>query len=84
MCIRDRALDVYENEVAIAHALRQKETVSDELIKATLKLAEYPNVILTPHNAFNTNEAVERKAEQSVQQIEYYLKHNNFKWTVPE
>ncbi|MBN1406227.1 MAG: hydroxyacid dehydrogenase [Calditrichaceae bacterium] len=78
------ALDVYENEVAIAHALRQKETVSDELIKATLKLAEYPNVILTPHNAFNTNEAVERKAEQSVQQIEYYLKHNNFKWTVPE
>ena len=78
------ALDVYENETTLAHVLRQQETVTDELIKATLRLAEYPNVILTPHNSFNTNEAVQRKAEQSVQQVEYYLKYDNFKWTVPE
>ena len=78
------ALDVYENEAALAHALRQKEIVTNELIKTTLKLAEYSNVILTPHNAFNTNEAVGRKAEQSVQQVEHYFKHSNFKWTIPE
>jgi D-lactate dehydrogenase len=78
------ALDVYENETALAHALRQKEAITNNLIKATLKLAEYPNVILTPHNAFNTNEAVGRKAEQSVQQVEHYIKHNNFKWIVPD
>ena len=70
--------------MTLAHVLRQQETVTDELIKATLRLAEYPNVILTPHNSFNTNEAVQRKAEQSVQQVEYYLKYDNFKWTVPE
>jgi D-lactate dehydrogenase len=78
------ALDVYENETDLAHALRSKETVEDELIKATLKLAEYPNVILTPHNAFNTKESVKRKAEQSVMQVEHYLKHGDFKWAVQE
>jgi len=61
-----------------------KRQVKDELIKATLKLAEYPNVLLTPHNAFNTMESVERKAEQSVIQVEHYLKYANFKWTIPE
>ncbi len=78
------ALDVYENETALAHDLRSKDIVKDELIKATLKLAEYPNVLLTPHNAFNTMESVERKAEQSVIQVEHYLKYANFKWTIPE
>ncbi len=78
------ALDVYENETDLAHALRSKETIKDELIKTTLKLAEYPNVILTPHNAFNTKESVKRKAEQSIIQMEHYLKLGEFKWTVPE
>lgn len=78
------ALDVYENETDLAHALRSKESVKDELIKATLKLSEYPNVILTPHNAFNTKESIERKAEQSVMQMEHYLKHGDFKWAARE
>ena len=33
------ALDVYENESALAHTLRNNDVVNDELIKATLKLA---------------------------------------------
>ena len=78
------ALDVYENEAALAHALRNKNQVKDKLIHATLKLADYPNVILTPHNAFNTVEAVKRKAEQSVQQVKHYLDQKEFKWSVPE
>ena len=78
------ALDVYENETALAHALRNKDKIIDEQVKSVLKLAEYQNVILTPHNAFNTLEAVKRKAEQSVEQIIHFLKKNEFKWSIPE
>lgn len=77
-------LDVFENEVSLAHALRNKITMEDETIKGVLKLSSHQNVIFTPHNAFNTAESVERKAEQSVQQVKYFLAHNKFKWTVPE
>jgi D-lactate dehydrogenase len=69
------ALDVYENEGGLATALRDG--------KGKFPLLGRPNVILTPHNAFNTQEAVERKAEQSVQQIEHFLKHGKFLWPVP-
>ena len=40
-------------------------------------------VILTPHNAFNTAEAVDRKAKQTIQQIEHFLAHKWFLWPVP-
>jgi D-lactate dehydrogenase len=69
------ALDVYEDEPELATALRAG--------KGTFPLARHPNVILTPHNAFNTHEAVERKAEQTVQQIEQFLKTGKFLWPVP-
>jgi len=70
------ALDVYENESTLAVALRSGKT--------SFPLASRPNVILTPHNAFNTSEAVERKAEQTVQQIVHFQKHNAFLWVPPE
>jgi len=69
------ALDVYENESALATALRSG--------KGSFPLLGRPNVILTPHNAFNTQEAVERKSIQSVQQIEHFLKHRCFLWPAP-
>lgn len=69
------ALDVYENESKLSVALRAGQE--------TFPLAGRPNVILTPHNAFNTQEAVERKAEQSTQQIENFLKQRKFLWPVP-
>jgi D-lactate dehydrogenase len=46
-------------------------------------MAERSNVILTPHNAFNTQEAVDRKADHSIQQIANFLKYDNFLWPVP-
>jgi D-lactate dehydrogenase len=52
-------------------------------VQATLELAKRPNVICTPHNAFNTLESVERKSLQSVQQIEHFLKEGKFLWTLP-
>jgi D-lactate dehydrogenase len=70
------ALDVYENESKLAVSLRTG--------RGTFPLLGRPNVILTPHNAFNTQEAVDRKAEQSVQQVEHFLKHGKFLWPVPD
>jgi D-lactate dehydrogenase len=52
-------------------------------IAATLALAKLPNVILTPHNAFNTREAVDRKAEHAVRQVEHFLREGTFLWAVP-
>jgi D-lactate dehydrogenase len=69
------ALDVYDNESTLAVALRSG--------KSGFPLFGRPNVILTPHNAFNTAEAVERKAQQTVQQIEHFLAHDQFLWPVP-
>jgi len=69
------ALDVYERESELAVALRTGN--------GTFSLLGRPNVILTPHNAFNTAEAVERKAEQTIQQIEHFLKDGKFLWPVP-
>jgi D-lactate dehydrogenase len=69
------ALDVYENESALGVALRSG--------KADFPLLGRPSVILTPHNAFNTAEAVDRKAKQTIQQIEYFIAHKWFLWPVP-
>ena len=44
--------------------------------------AERDDAILTPHNAFNTREAVERKAAQSIEQIAHFLEHRQFMWAV--
>ena len=69
------ALDVYENENALAVELRSG--------KSGFPLLGRSNVILTPHNAFNTAEAVERKAEQAVRQVEHFRAHGKFLWPVP-
>jgi D-lactate dehydrogenase len=78
------ALDVYEHESKLAVALREGKRAKDATTRATLALAKHPNVILTPHNAFNTEEAVERKAQQSIRQVEHFLRHGKFLWPVPK
>ena len=69
------ALDVFEDEPRLAAALRAGQ--------GTFPLLGRPNVILTPHNAFNTAEALERKAEQTVQQIDHFRAHGKFLWPIP-
>ncbi|GAB4377795.1 MAG: hypothetical protein Kow0042_26030 [Calditrichia bacterium] len=76
-------LDIYNRESELAITLRQKKESNDPEVQATLELMKYPQVIFTPHNAFNTIEAVQRKAQQSVQQIQHFLEEREFIWPVP-
>ena len=78
-------LDVFENESEIGVAFRQhKRDNSSPRVIALRELATRDNVILTPHNAFNTVESVERKSEQSIQQIVQFIKKSEFIWQVPQ
>ncbi|MEL6676109.1 MAG: NAD(P)-dependent oxidoreductase [Bacteroidota bacterium] len=75
-------LDVYNEEKALAGVLRGKAESDHPEVLAAQKLASHPHAILTPHNAFNTEEGVQRKSSQSVEQIESFLQKGNFIWPV--
>jgi len=77
------ALDVYDQEAKLAHALRSGEPSDEPEVVAALALTAMENTILTPHNAFNTQEGVERKAAHSAQQLQHYLKARRFLWPIP-
>ena len=79
------ALDVYHEESTLAPALRSGN--HDALTpdnRALLRLRERHDVLLTPHNAFNTLEAVERKSEQSVRTLLHFGQTGQFLWPLPE
>lgn len=68
-------LDVLEDENLIQN---HEELVGadDKKIKTTLYnslIIDHPNTIVTPHNAFNSNEALQRIIDVSVQNITSYL-----------
>ena len=78
------ALDVYNDEPSLAIALRtgnRSLLTPDNL--ALLRLRDRKNVLLTPHNAFNTAEAVERKSEQSIRTLLHFSRHGSFLWPSP-
>ena len=76
-------MDVYEEEKDLAVSLRSQAPSNNPKVAALKKLQQKENVIFTPHNAFNTVEGVERKAEQSVQQAVQFLEKKTFIWSVP-
>ncbi|MFH0909204.1 MAG: NAD(P)-dependent oxidoreductase [bacterium] len=76
-------LDVFNDEQALAHSLRSGGPANAE-IEAVRQLQLRPDVILTPHNAFNTHEAVARKSAQTAQQVHHFLKTGEFIWKVSE
>ncbi|MFZ1977661.1 MAG: 2-hydroxyacid dehydrogenase [Bacteroidota bacterium] len=69
-------LDVYEDEPMTASEFRSG---TSDVSAQVRKLLSFPNVLLTPHNAFNTAEAVERKSRLTTEQVEYFLKNRKFK-----
>lgn len=76
-------MDVYNHESELAVALRTKKPSNDAEVQATLALARRDDVICTPHNAFNSFEAVERKSDHSVQQIVALRDAGKFLWPAP-
>ncbi len=78
------ALDVYQDESKLAIGFRAGNVdENDPYFKMIREMQAMPNVIFTPHNAFNTQESVLRKARHSVQQLEYYFREGRFLWVVP-
>ncbi|MGD9873594.1 MAG: NAD(P)-dependent oxidoreductase [Kiritimatiellia bacterium] len=76
-------LDVYPDEPRTAMLLRSGEPANDPVVNDLRELSGRPNAILTPHNAFNTEESVERKSAQSVQQIAHFMETGGFLWPLP-
>ena len=75
-------LDVFEDEPAVAIALRSKDKNIQLESRTITELLQYQSVIFTPHNAFNTIEAVRRKSQFSVDEIFYFLKNKDFRYRV--
>jgi D-lactate dehydrogenase len=70
-------MDVYENEAAIAGALRSSESEHPDAAPIR-RLLRNPRVILTPHNAFNTTESVQRKAQATAKQLIKFQQDKRF------
>lgn len=73
------AMDVFAEETRVADALRGLASATPE-VELLRQLARRPDVILTPHNAFNTLEAVERKSLSSVEQVVHFRQQGRFRW----
>jgi len=71
-------LDVYPDETKLGPALRENRPADYPELAAFQKLSHRQNVILTPHNAFNTLEAVERKSAQTARQLDAFFNHGKF------
>jgi len=64
-------LDVYENEKPIFFHNHSDKKIEDELFE---KLRSYPNVLITGHQAFLTNEALEGIATTTMNNIDQWSK----------
>ena len=71
-------LDVFENESRLAGYLSGNSKAKDKTINALLKLSKDKNVLFTPHNAFNSKEALARKAALSVEAITSFMAAGTF------
>ena len=78
------ALDVYESEGALADYLRHGHGRLDASGRAVWDLRHDSRVLLTPHNAFNTEEALYRKVRQSIDSALMFLEKKKFPWPLPE
>lgn len=70
------ALDVYEEETDLFFEDNSDEIVTDEILSV---LVNRPNVIITSHQAFLTEEALQGIAEVTLQNFSDYLAHRELK-----
>ena len=64
--------DVYEKEKGIFFYDYSKNRVQDEMLK---KLMSFPNVIITPHQAFATHEALSNIADTTFYNLDCWAQH---------
>lgn len=72
------ALDVYDGEDALGAALRAAGPAAAP--SPWPALLSHPAVLCTPHNAFNTAEAVVRKCAFTVAQCRAFIESGVFRW----
>jgi D-lactate dehydrogenase len=77
-------LDVWDSERDLAVSLREGVPTEAPEALAALRMLERDDVIGTPHNAFNSEEAVERKSEHAVRQVHAWLADGAFLWPMPQ
>ena len=70
-------LDVLEAEIYMGDELKllkekQSKAKDIETVLNNQYLIDHPNVIITPHNAFNTQEALERIFRTTAKNIKYF------------
>lgn len=70
------AMDVYEHEVGILHVDNEGKEYTDSVFQ---KLHEHPRVIISPHYAFYTDEAVSNMVEYSIQNVTEFQKTQSCK-----
>jgi D-lactate dehydrogenase len=75
-------LDVFEDEGMIGAALRNRGGSGAEPVAGIDRLLAHSNVLFTPHNAFNSHEALRGKAALTVEQIKHFRTHRDFLWKV--
>lgn len=63
-------MDVYEFENHVFYSDNKDHPVDDQLLSA---LIQHPNVLLTPHEAFLTKEALEIVATQTILNLNHFL-----------
>lgn len=61
--------DVYENEKNLFFKNHQDDLQKDEILQELLKR---PNVIITPHQAFLTTEALQEIAEKTIKNLDFW------------
>jgi D-lactate dehydrogenase len=76
--LRGAALDVLEEETEIKEELELlvKQEIKEDEIKTLWQnhiLMKMPNVLITPHNAFNSKEAIERILMTTIENIKKFL-----------
>lgn len=77
------SLDVFDHESLLADSLQARREEVDVQCRIARKLKDRDNVLFTPHNAFNTQEALEAKARLSVEAVECFLRKGAFPCPVP-
>jgi len=76
-------LDVYPEESALADRLRAGQDVNTPIGQTILSLLKSDRALFTPHNAFNTTEALTQKASLSAASVANYLGEGKFIYPVP-